>query len=66
MCCAWITTWKVHTAKPGALTGATVLEQAKARGVFTPSHQSCWDAARSARGAAMPDSRGTEAAERAR
>lgn len=39
----------LHT-KPGALPAATALAQAKARGVFTGSHQSYWDAARTARG----------------
>jgi len=41
---------EVLKTKPGALPGATALAQAKARGVFTQSHQSYWDAARSARG----------------
>lgn len=48
---------EVLKTKPGALPGATALAQAKARGVFTPSHQSYWDAARSARG----DAKGTRA-----
>jgi transposase len=46
---------EVLKTKPGALPGATALAQAKARGVFTASHQSYWDAARSARG----DAKGT-------
>ena len=48
---------EVLKTKPGALPGATALAQAKARGVFTASHQSYWDAARSARG----DAKGTRA-----
>lgn len=48
---------EVLRAKPGALPGATALAQAKARGVFTASHQRYWDAARSARG----DAKGTRA-----
>jgi len=48
---------EVLKTKPGALPGATALAQAKARGVFTESHQSYWDAARSARG----DAKGTRA-----
>ena len=44
---------EVLKTKPGALPGATALAQAKARGVFTTSHQAYWDAARSARGDAM-------------
>ena len=48
---------EVLKTKPGALPGATALAQAKARGVFTQSHQSYWDAARSARG----DAKGTRA-----
>lgn len=48
---------EVLKTKPGALPGATALAQAKARGVFTGSHQSYWDAARSARG----DAKGTRA-----
>ena len=48
---------EVLKAKPGALPGATALAQAKARGVFTSSHQRYWDAARSARG----DAKGTRA-----
>ena len=46
---------EVLKTKPGGLPGATALAQAKARGVFTASHQSYWDAARLARG----DSAGT-------
>ncbi len=41
---------EVLAAKPGGLPGATALAQARARGVFTASHQSYWDAARRARG----------------
>lgn len=41
---------EVLATKPGALPGATALAQAKARGMFTSSHQRYWDAARSARG----------------
>lgn len=48
---------EVLKTKPGALPGATALAQAKARGVFTQSHQRYWDAARSARG----DAKGTRA-----
>jgi transposase len=48
---------EVLATKPGALPGATALAQAKARGVFTTSHQRYWDAARSARG----DAKGTRA-----
>lgn len=48
---------EVLQRKPGALPGATALAQAKARGVFTGSHQSYWDAVRSARG----DATGTRA-----
>ena len=48
---------EVLKTQPGALPGATALAQAKARGVFTQSHQSYWDAARSARG----DATGTRA-----
>jgi len=48
---------EVLKTKPGALPGATALAQAKARGVFTTSHQSYWDAARTARG----DAAGTRA-----
>jgi hypothetical protein len=36
---------EVLKTKPGALPGATALAQAKARGVFTQSHQRYWDAA---------------------
>ena len=36
--------------KPGAMPGATALAQARAAGVFTPSHQRYWNAARRARG----------------
>jgi hypothetical protein len=48
---------EVLKTKPGALPGATALAQAKTRGVFTGSHQSYWDAARSTRG----DAKGTRA-----
>ena len=48
---------EVLATKPGALPGATALAQAKARGVFTASHQAYWDAARTARG----DAAGTRA-----
>lgn len=48
---------EVLKIKPGALPGATALAQAKARGVFTTSHQRYWDAARIARG----DATGTRA-----
>jgi len=48
---------EVLATKPGALPGATALAQAKTRGVFTASHQSYWDAARTARG----DAKGTRA-----
>jgi hypothetical protein len=36
--------------KPGALPGATVLEQARAAGRFTPVHDAWWAAARTAHG----------------
>ena len=48
---------EVLKTKPGGLPGATALAQAKARGVFTASHQCYWDAARRARG----DAAGTRA-----
>jgi transposase len=48
---------EVLKTKPGGLPGATALAQAKARGVFTTSHQGYWDAARRARG----DASGTRA-----
>ena len=48
---------EVLKTKPGGLPGATALAQAKARGVFTASHQAYWDAARAARG----DAGGTRA-----
>ena len=48
---------EVLKTKPGGLPGATALAQAKARGVFTASHQGYWDAARQARG----DAKGTRA-----
>ncbi|WP_240761091.1 IS21 family transposase [Mycolicibacterium sp. CR10] len=48
---------EVLKTKPGGLPGATALAQAKARGVFTASHQAYWDAARAARG----DAKGTRA-----
>ena len=48
---------EVLKTKPGGLPGATALAQAKARGAFTASHQSYWDAARRARG----DAAGTRA-----
>ncbi|MGI8721579.1 MAG: Mu transposase domain-containing protein [Geodermatophilaceae bacterium] len=48
---------EVLKTKPGGLPGATALAQAKARGAFTPSHQSYWDAARRTRG----DAAGTRA-----
>ena len=43
--------------KPGALPGATVLEQARAAGRFTPVHDAWWAAARAAHG----DAAGTRA-----
>lgn len=48
---------EVLRTKPGGLPGATALAQAQARGLFTASHQSYWDAARRARG----DAAGTRA-----
>ncbi|OBG93103.1 transposase [Mycobacterium sp. E136] len=48
---------EVLQTKPGGLPGATALAQAKARGVFTTSHQAYWDATRRARG----DAAGTRA-----
>ncbi|GAA4551893.1 IS21 family transposase [Amycolatopsis samaneae] len=38
--------------KPGALPGATALEQARAAGRFTPAHDAWWAAARNAHGEA--------------
>lgn len=38
--------------KPGALPGATALEQARAAGKFTPVHDAWWSAARKAHGEA--------------
>lgn len=35
--------------KPGALPGATALEQARATGKFTPVHEAWWEAARQTR-----------------
>lgn len=43
--------------KPGALPGATVLDQARAAGKFTPVHDAWWAAARTAHG----DAEGTRA-----
>ena len=43
--------------KPGALPGATALEQARAAGKFTPVHDAWWEAARKAHG----DAEGTRA-----
>ena len=43
--------------KPGALPGATVLEQARAAGTFTPAHEAWWAAACKAHG----DADGTRA-----
>jgi hypothetical protein len=43
--------------KPGALPGATALEQARAAGRFTPVHDAWWAAARKAHG----DAAGTRA-----
>ncbi|MBF6185065.1 IS21 family transposase [Nocardia farcinica] len=43
--------------KPGALPGATALEQARAAGKFTPIHEAWWAAARKAHG----DQHGTRA-----
>jgi hypothetical protein len=43
--------------KPGALPGATALEQARAAGRFTPVHDAWWEAARKAHG----DAAGTRA-----
>ncbi|MGC5629277.1 IS21 family transposase [Georgenia sp. Z1344] len=43
--------------KPGALPGATALEQARAAGTFTPAHDAWWAAARKAHG----DTAGTRA-----
>jgi len=48
---------EVLKSKPGGLPGATALAQAKARGLFTASHQGYRDAARRARG----DAAGTRA-----
>jgi hypothetical protein len=39
--------------KPGALPGATALEQARAAGKFTPIHDAWWTAARKAHGDAV-------------
>ncbi|WP_306945591.1 hypothetical protein [Streptomyces sp. B4I13] len=43
--------------KPGALPGATALEQARQTGRFTPIHDAWWSAARKAHG----DKEGTKA-----
>ncbi|GAA4816466.1 IS21 family transposase [Tomitella cavernea] len=48
---------EVLQRKPGALGGSTALAAARARGVFTSSHQRFWDAARKALG----DGAGTRA-----
>ncbi|MCH9700020.1 MAG: IS21 family transposase, partial [Actinomycetia bacterium] len=48
---------EVLKTKPGGLPGATALAQAKARGVFTTTHQAYWDAVRRSRG----DAKGTRA-----
>lgn len=48
---------EVLKTKPGGLPGATALAQAKAKGTFTRSHQSYWDAVRHSRG----DAAGTRA-----
>ena len=41
---------EVLKTKPGALPGATALARARHAGVFTPTHQAFWDAARHAKG----------------
>ena len=48
---------EVLIRKPGALPGATALEQARSAGKFTPVHDAWWAAARAAHG----DSAGTRA-----
>jgi hypothetical protein len=48
---------EVLVRKPGALPGATALEQARATGKFTPVHDAWWGAARKAHG----DAAGTRA-----
>jgi transposase len=48
---------EVLKTKPGGLPGATALAQAKAKGIFTVSHQGYWDAVRRTRG----DAAGTRA-----
>ena len=48
---------EVLLRKPGALAGATALEQARAAGRFTPTHDAWWAAARKAHG----DTQGTRA-----
>ncbi len=48
---------EVFVRKPGALPGATVLAQARGSGLFTPSHDAFWAAARRAHG----DADGTRA-----
>ncbi|PRX59028.1 hypothetical protein B0I32_121132 [Nonomuraea fuscirosea] len=48
---------EVLVRKPGALPGATALEQARAAGKFTPVHDAWWAAARKAHG----DTAGTRA-----
>ena len=48
---------EVLQRKPGALPGATALEQARAAGKFTPVHDAWWAAARKAHG----DAAGTRA-----
>jgi transposase len=41
---------EILARKPGALPGATALVQARAAGVFTPTHEAFWAAARKAHG----------------
>ena len=48
---------EILTRKPGAMAGSTALAQARANGVFTPTHDRYWAAARRDRG----DAAGTRA-----
>jgi len=47
----------VLVRKPGALPGSTALQQARAAGTFTPTHDAWWEAVRAAHG----DTEGTRA-----
>src|SRR4051812_10537305 len=54
---SWTIIWRPLVRKPGALPGATALEQARAAGKFTPVHDAWWAAASKAHG----DREGTRA-----